>query len=260
MQINFYKYQGAGNDFVIIDNRNLKVKNDTKLIQFLCDRRFGIGADGLIFLELSNRSETDFKMVYFNADGNESTMCGNGGRCIVAFAKYLGLIQDSCVFEAIDGLHEAKITGETVNLKMIDVNTVIEEETHCFLNTGSPHHIEFVTNLDQLDVYKEGAKRRYSKAYEDMGGSNINFVQVDQQTLNIRTYERGVEDETLACGTGITAAAIAAALNKGLHPPIKIKALGGNLSVDFKQTGQQFTDVWLKGPAVQAFKGTIDAN
>ncbi len=259
MQINFYKYQGAGNDFVMIDNRTGNFKNDTKLINWLCDRRFGIGGDGLILLEESSQVEAHFKMTYFNADGRQSTMCGNGGRCIVAFAQFLGIIKDECIFEAIDGLHEASIEGDDiVNLKMIDVDDVTQSSQDCFLDTGSPHHIKFVDNLEAINIQVEGAALRYSDRYKTFGGANINFVEVRNSDLNIRTYERGVEAETLACGTGITAAALAAALKFNLESPIHVKAIGGDLSVNFRRKASKFKDVWLNGPAQQVFKGVID--
>ncbi|QSS96747.1 diaminopimelate epimerase [Psychroflexus sp. ALD_RP9] len=258
MQISFYKYHGAGNDFVMIDNRTNNFKNDTKLIKWLCDRRFGIGGDGLILLEESNQVEAHFKMIYFNADGRESTMCGNGGRCIVAFAQFLGIIDHECIFEAIDGLHEANVEGDTVNLKMIDVDDITQSSQDCFLDTGSPHHVQFVDNLDAVDIEKQGSKIRFDDRYKTIGGANINFVEVRNSDLNIRTYERGVEAETLACGTGITAAAIAAALTYDIESPINVKAIGGGLSVSFRRQASKFNDVWLKGPAKQVFKGIID--
>lgn len=258
MRIQFYKYHGAGNDFVMIDHRQQKIKNDTNLIKHLCDRRFGIGGDGLILLENSIQTGVDFKMLYFNANGQESTMCGNGGRCIVAFAKHLHLINNSCTFEAVDGLHAAKIEDDLINLKMIDVSELQQTANYCFLDTGSPHHIEFVDNVNTINVNEEGAKWRYSDHYKPIGGSNINFVELGSNHLNIRTYERGVEDETLACGTGVTAAALAAHVNHQLESPIAVSAQGGELSVSFEYDNHQFTNVWLKGPAQQVFKGEIN--
>ncbi|MFD2586855.1 diaminopimelate epimerase [Croceitalea marina] len=256
MQLQFYKYQGTGNDFVLIDNRQqLFPKNNTKLVAFLCDRKFGIGADGLILLE--NDELSDFKMVYYNSDGNESTMCGNGGRCIVAFAKKLGVIENDTTFNAVDGLHKATITHDLVTLQMIDVDEVKEKEKYVFLDTGSPHHVQIVKDLAKLDVAKEGAKLRYGIYGKE--GSNINFVSpVDSNTFQIRTYERGVEDETLSCGTGVTAVALAmhkAKVTEQNH--IHINTEGGKLQVTFFENEGKYTDVYLIGAANFVFKGEI---
>lgn len=259
MKIQFYKYQGTGNDFVMIDNRqNIFPKNDTKLIESLCDRRFGIGADGLILLE--NHSSLDFKMVYFNSDGNESSMCGNGGRCLVAFAKQLNVIQDKATFEAIDGLHHATITNEgIVSLQMKDVEDIKVKEDYVFLNTGSPHHVALVDDLQQFDVKNEGAKIRYSELYGNVG-SNVNFVkQLENDIFAVRTYERGVEDETLSCGTGVTAVAIAMyKTGRTTNNEINLKVEGGNLKVKFEVNHNLFTNVFLIGPATLVFEGKIE--
>lgn len=259
MKIQFYKYQGTGNDFVMIDNRqNIFPKNDTKLIESLCDRRFGIGADGLILLE--NHPSLDFKMVYFNSDGNESSMCGNGGRCLVAFAKQLNVIQDNATFEATDGLHHATITNDgIVSLQMKDVEDVKVKEDYVFLNTGSPHHVALVDDLQNFDVKKEGAKIRYSELYGN-AGSNINFVkQLDNDIFAVRTYERGVEDETLSCGTGVTAVALAMyTTGKTVNNEINLKVEGGNLKVKFDVKNNLFTNVFLIGPATFVFEGKIE--
>lgn len=259
MNYTFYKYQGAGNDFIIIDNRDNSFNTkDNNRIQLLCDRKFGIGADGLILLE--NSDKYDFKMLYFNADGKESTMCGNGGRCIVAFAKRMNIIQDKTIFEAIDGIHHAEIIRDLVNLQMIDVNFILENKDSFFLNTGSPHHVIFQDNIENLNVKEEGSKIRYSKTYKKDGGTNVNFVeQVDQNIFKVRTYERGVEDETLACGTGVTAVAIAAYqanITKSKH--IFIHTEGGMLEVSFKKDEFEYNKVFLKGPATFVFKGDFD--
>ncbi|AWH83601.1 diaminopimelate epimerase [Flavobacterium album] len=259
MKLTFYKYQGTGNDFVMVDNReNIFPKNDTKLIGHLCDRRFGIGGDGLILLE--NDNGTDFRMVYYNSDGNESTMCGNGGRCIVAFANELGLIDTETEFMAIDGRHHATIDVEgTISLHMKDVHTVSVYENYVFLDTGSPHHVELVDGLDELDVKKIGASIRYSGLYGDKG-SNVNFVApFGTDKFSVRTYERGVEDETLSCGTGVTAVAIAMkVLGKTHSDSVKLETPGGELQVSFVQDGKQFTDIYLTGPARFVFKGDIE--
>ena len=258
MQLTFYKYQGTGNDFVMIDNRQLIFdKNDTKRIAFLCDRRFGIGADGLILLE--NHDTADFKMVYYNADGNESSMCGNGGRCITAFAKYLGIVQDTATFEAIDGLHEATISDAVVSLKMQDVSTIENHNTHVFLNTGSPHHVQLETELQQLDIKTKGSKIRYGSPYNE-AGSNVNFVfKNSNDNFSVRTYERGVEDETLSCGTGVTAVALAMHfIGETEKNTIALQTQGGLLNVSFEKAENGYKNIWLIGPATQVFKGEIN--
>ena len=257
MKAEFYKYQGTGNDFVMIDNRQeFFPKNDTKLIAHLCDRRFGIGADGLILLENDNLS--DFRMVYFNSDGSESTMCGNGGRCLVAFAKYLGIINSETTFVAVDGPHEAHINGDIVRLKMQNVEEVREKPLYSFLDTGSPHHVQLVDSLDTFDVKTEGAKLRYG--LYGKSGSNINFVsQSDDTSFAVRTYERGVENETLSCGTGVTAVALAMhSLGKTQANAVKIKTVGGDLDVDFKTENGMYKEIFLEGPAKLVFKGEVE--
>lgn len=257
LQLQFYKYQGTGNDFVMVDNRGLSFpKENTDLVAFLCDRRFGIGADGLILLE--NDKVSDFKMVYYNSDGNPSTMCGNGGRCIVAFARDLGLITEKTKFNAVDGLHHATIAKDIISLQMIDVTLVEQRDKYFFVNTGSPHHVQLVKDLPKLKVKVEGAKLRYGIYGEK--GSNINFVeQTEPDTYAVRTYERGVEDETLSCGTGVTAVALSMYASKKTDAKkITINAVGGKLEVSFEpQEDGSFTKVHLKGEAKQVFSGTI---
>lgn len=259
MEISFDKYEGTGNDFVMIDNRNdFFPKNDINLIAHLCDRRFGIGADGLILLE--NDSHSDFKMVYYNSDGNQSTMCGNGGRCLVAFAKKLNIIQSLAIFMAIDGFHHASISHDnTVSLQMKDVDFIKSEPNYTYLDTGSPHHIEMVSTLSYLDVKSQGSAIRYSDLYGS-AGANVNFVeQISDDIFSIRTYERGVEDETLSCGTGATAAAIAMSfIGKTNSNSIKINVQGGKLEVSFDKKDSQFSNVFLKGPATFVFQGKIN--
>lgn len=259
MKIPFYKYQGAGNDFVLIDQRERQYlqADDTVRIRRLCDRRFGVGADGLMFLQL--KEGYDFEMVYFNADGREGSMCGNGGRCIVAFAQFLGLIQDRCRFWAVDGEHEAWIRKPGwVELLMQDVPTVERGERYYFMDTGSPHYIRFVDDVKSLDVVAEGRKVRYADRYR-REGTNVNFVQIQDKGIKVATYERGVEDETLACGTGVTAAAIAYSLQNpqsgSLDVPIEAK--GGRLNVRFEANDGQFKNIWLCGPAEQIFSGIV---
>ncbi|MDO1500223.1 diaminopimelate epimerase [Winogradskyella maritima] len=253
----FYKYQGTGNDFVIIDNRSLKFdKNNAKMIAHLCDRRFGIGADGLILLE--DHKTADFTMVYYNADGNESSMCGNGGRCIVAFANFLGLNKSEAKFEAIDGMHKAIIRDGLVHLQMQNVSVIETFDNHQFLDTGSPHHVELVSEIQNCDVKGKGRSIRYGEPYNE-AGANVNFVeQVSEDTFAVRTYERGVEDETLSCGTGVTAVALAMhASNKFNGDAVNLKVQGGELKVSFTKTKNGYENIWLIGPATQVFKGEI---
>lgn len=256
MEVNFYKYQGTGNDFIMIDNRNgVFPKENVELVRFLCDRKFGIGADGLILLE--DAPEVDFEMVYYNSDAT-SSMCGNGGRCVVAFANFLGVVQENCTFNAIDGLHQAKIENGIVSLAMQDVTKIDNFKTYSFLNTGSPHHVQLVKGLEDLDVKVEGAKLRYGKYGST--GSNINFVQaINENTFQVRTYERGVENETLSCGTGVTAVALAM-YDKGMTSSnqVQLKTPGGDLNVSFSksETGG-YTTIFLEGPATQVFNGII---
>lgn len=255
MSIPFYKYQGTGNDFVMIDNRAGIFPHDTSLVTKMCDRKFGIGADGLILIE--NHETLDFEMIYYNADGSQS-LCGNGSRCAVSFAQFLGIIEDSTKFLTIDGEYEADLKNGLVYLHMRDQQKPENLESHYFLNNGSPHHIEFIKHADDQDVFTQGAEIRYSETYKP-DGTNVNFVEVkNNNTIYVRTYERGVEDETLSCGTGITASALAAA-DKGLKSPISIEAKGGKLEVRFDQKDNNaFSNIWLIGPAEQVFVGQFD--
>jgi diaminopimelate epimerase len=259
MQLEFYKYQGTGNDFVMIDNRsNTFPKENTQLVAHLCDRRFGIGADGLILLDTDATS--DFRMVYYNSDGNLSSMCGNGGRCLVAFAKKLNVIQNETTFMATDGLHHATVGADgIVSLQMIDVAEIKNTQDYSFLNTGSPHHVQIVEDLQHFNVKENGAAIRYGNLY-GQAGSNINFVKkIDETTFSLRTYERGVEDETLACGTGATAVAIAMnATGQTNSNEINLNVEGGKLAVSFDKVNEKYTNVFLKGPAEFVFKGTIE--
>lgn len=257
MKHTFYKYQGTGNDFVIIDNRQeIFDKNNTELVKQLCDRRFGIGADGLILLE--NHDVVDFKMVYYNSDGNESTMCGNGGRCLVAFANEIGVIENEATFLAIDGVHHATIEDDIVKLQMQDVIGVNTFDKHVFLDTGSPHHVEVRENIDAIDIQKEGASIRYGQPYNEKG-ANVNFVEkISDAVFAVRTYERGVEGETFSCGTGVTAVGIAMnATGVTKDNLITLQTKGGDLKVSFKQDGNNFKDVWLIGPATLVYKGEM---
>ncbi|MDR6941948.1 diaminopimelate epimerase [Mucilaginibacter pocheonensis] len=260
MKIRFYKYQGAGNDFILVDNRENKIDHaHPKLISTLCDRRFGIGGDGMMFLQ--NKEGFDFEMVYYNADGQPSSMCGNGGRCIVAFAKFLGIIKTETEFLAVDGPHHAKISdaGDWVSLQMIDVDQIKTDKGAYILNTGSPHYVKQVDDLQHRDVYHEGKAIRNNATYREKG-INVNFVEPVDDGYFVRTFERGVEDETFACGTGVTAVALAMASHyqKTGHITTPIKVLGGNLNIRFNYDGEVFTDIFLEGPAVQVFSGEID--
>ena len=262
MAIPFTKYQGAGNDFIVIDQREKAYihHDDQALVARYCDRHFGVGADGLMVLQ--HHDVFDFEMVYFNADGYLGSMCGNGGRCIVAFAKRLGIITDTAHFLAVDGPHKATISKKDwVSLRMNDVQSIEQGTDYHFLDTGSPHYIRFVPNVREVDVVKEGGKIRYNERFAQEG-TNVNFVELVGQTLHIATYERGVEDETLACGTGITAAVLAQALRinspEGILQHTDVKAKGGNLSVQFRRIGDAFTDIWLNGPATFVFDGKME--
>ncbi|MGF2414478.1 diaminopimelate epimerase [Ferruginibacter sp.] len=260
MKIDFFKYQGTGNDFVILDNRDNKYDGLTvKQIKHICSRRFGIGADGLMML--AKKDGYDFEMIYYNADGNESTMCGNGGRCLVKFAYHMGIHKSTYHFMATDGEHFADISmgEEIVRLKMKDVTEVDEHSTYAVLNTGSPHFVKFSTNVKEIDVVETGREIRYSNAFKQEG-INVNFVEsVDEDSIFVRTYERGVEDETLSCGTGVTASALMSAHNATGFNRVEVQTPGGHLSVEFdKVADKHFENIWLCGPAEFVYKGEIE--
>ncbi|GAB7257259.1 diaminopimelate epimerase [Polaribacter sp. OB-PA-B3] len=255
MNLTFYKYQGTGNDFVMIDNRTKTFpKQNTDIISHLCDRNFGIGADGVILIE--EDANSDFRMIYYNADGSE-TFCGNGGRCAVAFAKQLHIIDNKTNFVAVDGPHFAEIKNDIISIKMIDVDTIEVKENAVFTYTGTQHHVELVDSLNDYPVFENGKKIRHS--YKDPG-SNVNFAEmIDDATFRVRTYEKGVENETLACGTGVTAVAIAMhKIKKTTKNHIYLPVEGGNLEVSFNENNGVYTDVYLKGPATFVFKGEIE--
>lgn len=258
MKIEFSKYHGAGNDFILIDNTKEHINLTNEHISHLCNRHFGIGADGLIYLLPS--SEFDFKMKYFNADGKEGSMCGNGGRCISAFAFHILNLPRNFCFEAIDGIHRAEVlnhagTKFNISISMLDVTGIIESENYYFLNTGSPHYVEFIENPDSFDVAGQGKKIRWDKRFQPEG-TNVNFVSIQDNHIYVQTFERGVENITLSCGTGITASAIAAALkNKVFSGDVNVVTRGGNLHVRFDKTGNTFTNIILTGPAVKSFEG-----
>lgn len=259
--LSFYKYHGAGNDFILLDVRDREISLDNREVAFLCDRHMGIGADGLMLLGSSDKY--DFEMTYFNSDGNESTMCGNGGRCIVSFAFDIGIQKENFQFQAIDGLHHARIIKnekdeKTIELEMIDVDSYIMNDDF-IINTGSPHHLNFLNQIDNLNVFEEGKKIRYSEKFRNEG-INVNFIEEQENELFVRTYERGVENETLACGTGVTAAAIASSIRQNFkYTEFNIKTLGGQLKVGFEVSSEgHFTNIKLTGPVRFVYKGEID--
>ena len=259
MQFSFKKYQGTGNDFVIIDNRNdLFDKTNLETIQFICNRKFGVGSDGLILIE--NHDEYDFNMVFFNPDGSQS-FCGNGSRCAVQFAYDLRIIKkEHTEFISTDGWHEAHVLGENiVKLKMNDVTKINSQSDFDFMNTGSPHYVAFKTNLSQLDMLTEGSKIRYAKEYDSIGGTNVNFIEKNNTNYQVRTYERGVENETLSCGTGVTACALSIAIKNNIPSgEVEIETNGGNLIVEFnKIDNTKFDNIWLQGPATFVYDGVI---
>jgi diaminopimelate epimerase len=267
MVIHFHKYQATGNDFVLIDNRKIKKSFSTEDIKKICDRRFGIGADGLILIE--DTKDADFNMVYYNSDGSQS-LCGNGCRSAVDFASLLNIVNKETSFQAFDGLHQATILSDkSVKLKMSDVSGIRKMNSDYYIDTGSPHYIRFVTNLDKVAVVDDGRKIRNSDVFMPRG-TNANFVELlPDNTIAVRTYERGVEDETLSCGTGVTAAAIAASF-EGYLSPINVKVRGGSLAVEFNLgtpitslTGEgnvsdTFVDIFLIGPAKMVFEGDLE--
>jgi diaminopimelate epimerase len=256
MKIEFSKYHGTGNDFIILDNRNGKYNNlSVQQVNFLCDRRFGIGGDGLMMLE--DADGFDFKMRYFNADGKEGSMCGNGGRCLVQFAKDSGIEKFSYHFIATDGQHDAIIQDNgLIKLKMQDVSGIEESGRNKILNTGSPHFIQYVENVSDTDVFNIGRSIRYNEVFKS-SGINVNFVEKTNDGIRLRTYERGVEDETLSCGTGATAAALASSEKDG-HQIMNVKVQGGSLQIEFDRVSDQdFKNVWLIGPAEFVFSGNI---
>lgn len=253
-EVKFHKYQGTGNDFVLVDDRSQSLNEFNKdLIGKWCDRRFGIGADGVILLR--NHQTFDFEMLYFNPDGSQS-LCGNGSRCVVKFAHDLDIIGQQCTFMAVDGVHQGLMDGDTISIKMQDVGKPDEIDGDYFIDTGSPHHIRMVEELAKIDVYGEGKNIRNSKRYQP-AGTNVNFVQPAHGKVLIRTFERGVEDETLSCGTGVTAVALVMA-TRGYTSPVCVKAAGGDLQVSFnRQADHSFRDIYLSGPAEKVYEGTI---
>jgi diaminopimelate epimerase len=256
VKVDFNKYEGTGNDFVIIDNRSLSFPSGREIIAGICHRRFGIGADGLILIEPSD--EADFTMRYFNSDGNESTMCGNGGRCTAHFAMKHGIAKASMRFMAADGIHHALVSDSVVNLSMSDVTGITGSGDTLFLNTGSPHLVMFVDDTGAVDVKSEGRRIRYSEQYAP-DGTNVNFVSLREGKIVVRTYERGVEDETLSCGTGVTASAIASVVSGHFDSNhVMVETRGGILSVSFRRDGPTAREIMLTGPATFVFSGEIE--
>jgi diaminopimelate epimerase len=261
MKLQFAKYHGTGNDFIVLDNRENEINLNKDQIAFLCHRKFGIGADGLLIL--GDSENFDFSMRYFNSDGGEGTMCGNGGRCITAFAQSLGIIENEAKFSAIDGEHFARIgidkeNSAFVSLKMSDVSELKRHNADFVINTGSPHLIRFVPQIEGVDVYREGKALRWDNSFKP-SGINVNFVEFKPDHLVVRSFERGVEDITLSCGTGVTASAIAASTVAGKpENQYNIITDGGKLSVKFTKMDNHFTNIWLEGPAIKVFEGIIE--
>lgn len=250
----FYKYHGTGNDFIMIDGRN-NIQLSTEKIQQLCNRNFGIGSDGILIIR--NNSQVDFTMEFYNPDGSLATFCGNGARCIVKFAQELQIIDNNCTFEAKDGLHKAKIINQKVDLQMIDVEKHEFIEEMIYLNTGTQHLVKFANNIDAIQIMTEAPVLRYNKHFEP-SGTNVNFVEETENNIKIRTYEKGVEAETLSCGTGVTASAIAYAIKNNItKSTINVQTKGGNLQVSFEKNNEKFTNIHLIGNAIKVFKGEI---
>lgn len=254
MELNFSKYQGTGNDFILIDDRSETFPTSDQLVEKLCDRRFGIGADGLILIQ--NHPDLDYRMVYFNSDGSQS-LCGNGSRCGFAFAQALKIVGEEATFETTDGIHQIKMQDGKIHFQLFDVKRKEQlNEKEWFVDTGSPHHIVISSDVMDEDIVQKGRKIRNLPAYSRHNGTNVNFAQLLHDGVKIRTYERGVEDETLSCGTGATAVGIMAGA-LGQESPIRIQTMGGELSISFQREGDSFTDVWLAGPAEKVFEGSV---
>lgn len=253
MILTFSKYQGTGNDFILVDNRSGSFKPTPLQIQQLCNRKFGIGADGLILIE--NHNSLDYKMVYFNVDGSQS-LCGNGSRCGFVFAQSLGIVKNVATFEATDGIHKIKAMDGLVHFQLFDVAVPKKEQKDWYINTGSPHYVQIVADVNSIDVVSEGRKIRNLPTYFSQNGTNVNFAQLLQDGVKIRTYERGVEDETLSCGTGATAVALVVE-GLGQKSPVRVETKGGDLFVSFERIRDNFSNIWLAGPAEKVFEGTI---
>ncbi len=256
-EFHFQKWQATGNDFVIVDNRDRQINNySPHIVKKICDRKFGVGADGFMILKTSR--DYDFEMKYFNADGFEAEMCGNGGRSIVGFARGLGIISDITHFEAIDGLHDGVVLGNnTYRIRMVDVEGIEENEYGYFLNTGVPHLVIFTDHLEDFDVHNEGRQLRHHGLFAPQG-TNVNYVQIIDGVVHVRTYERGVENETLSCGTGTVASCIVASMKYHLANHLIAKVRGGSLRVSFnRSTDDYYSDIFLEGEAMKVFEGHI---
>ena len=259
MEIRFYKYQGTGNDFVILDNRNRDYEGlTTQQIEKICNRHFGVGADGLMLL--NNKNGYDFEMIYYNSDGGQSTMCGNGARCMVKFAYHIGIHRDLYNFLAVDGAHTAELdTDGIVSLKMNDVDDIEPYHSDFIVDTGSPHYVKMVSDVEHYDVVRKGREIRNSKDFNS-AGINVNFVQQmsEDDKIKVRTYERGVENETLSCGTGVTARALVCFHNENGFNEVEVYTPGGKLTVEFDRIDEKFRNIWLCGPAERVFDGRIN--
>ncbi len=254
MKINFSKYQGTGNDFILIDNRKDVFSKNAKAIQRLCDRNFGIGSDGLILIE--NHPDLDYKMVFYNPDGSES-LCGNGSRCGFQFARELGMVDAEATFETTNGIHSAFVKEDQISFSLFDVDHIAKVNDDFYTNTGSPHYVKIVKDIDSVEILEEGRKIRHSEAYLRQNGTNVNFAQLLHDRVAVRTYERGVENETLSCGTGVTAVGLVAA-RLGYESPVTVETRGGSLLVTYEKTEEGFRNIWLTGPATFVFSGSIE--
>lgn len=255
MKTDFYKYHGTGNDFVMIDGRDGRFFS-AQQIRSLCNRHFGIGSDGLLIIR--NDDELDFKMEFFNPDGSEATFCGNGARCIVKFANQLGIVENKCEFVAKDGKHSAEILNDKVSLRMIDIADIKVFDDLIYLNTGTHHTAVFVDDVEAIDINSVAAKIRFDNRFSPLG-TNVNFIQAYEDGIKVRTYEKGVEAETLSCGTGVVASALAYCLKNDFSlQEIKVKVKGGNLEVKFEKDNERFINVFLIGPAVLVYSGEIE--
>ncbi|MEQ9064449.1 MAG: diaminopimelate epimerase [Vicingaceae bacterium] len=254
MLVDFHKYHGNGNDFILIDNRSLGLKLSSIEIKEICHRHFGIGSDGIILIE--NDQETDFNMVFYNPDGSQS-FCGNGSRCSLHFAFNEGIIEGHAIFRAIDGIHRGEVKDFHTRIQISDIEEVKRFEDCFFVNTGSPHAIVFVENVDLIEIATEASRIRHDSRFAP-DGTNVNFVEFTDNGIRSRVFERGVENETLSSGSGTTAQAICSHALKGLDSPISVSTRGGNLKVEFSFDGNgHYNNIWLVGEVNPVFKGTL---